>query len=93
MFGIFLILLEACLAPGQFGDQLREVCLQSSMLWRHRGFENLTEHSDEGLGCSHRHRKDGARVLALVCQRHIADADAELVWSGANQLNPIISKG
>lgn len=53
----------------------------------------LTEHSDEGLGGSHRHSEDGTGVLALICQGHIADADAELVGCRANQLNPIISKG
>lgn len=58
-----------------------------------QGFGSLTEHSDKGLGGSHRHSEDGACVLALVCQRHVADADTELVGSGANQLNPIISKG
>lgn len=57
------------------------------------GFGNLTEHSDKGLGGSHRHSEDGARVLPLIGQRHIADADAELMGSRANQLNPIISKG
>lgn len=56
-------------------------------------FGSLTEHSDEGLGGPHRHSEDGACVLALVRQRHVADADAELVGSGANQLNPIIPKG
>lgn len=54
---------------------------------------SLTEHSDEGLGGSHRHGEDGACVLPLICQRHVADADTELVGSGANQLNPVISKG
>lgn len=57
------------------------------------GFGSLTEHSDEGLGSSHGHSEDGAGVLALVRQGHIADADAELMGSRSNQLNPIISKG
>jgi hypothetical protein len=57
------------------------------------GFGSLTEHSDEGLGGSHRHSEDGAGVLSLICQGHVADADAELVGSRTNQLNPIISKG
>ena len=57
------------------------------------GFGSLTQHSDEGLGSSHRHSEDGAGVLALIRQGHIADADAELMGCGFNQLNPIISKG
>lgn len=54
---------------------------------------SLTEHGDEGLGGPHRHGEDGARVLAFVRQSHVADADAELVGSGSNQLDPIITKG
>lgn len=57
------------------------------------GLGSLTEHSDEGLGGPHRHGEDGAGVLALVRQGHVADADAELVGSGPNQLDPIITKG
>lgn len=57
------------------------------------GFGSLTKHSDEGLGGSHRHSEDGAGVLPLVRQGHVADADAELMGCGSNQLNSIISKG
>lgn len=57
------------------------------------GSGNLTQHSDEGLGSSHRHSEDGAGVLALVRQGHVADADAELMGRGLHQLNPIISQG
>lgn len=57
------------------------------------GLGSLTQHSDEGLGSSHGHGEDGAGVLALVGQGHVADADAELVGCGFHQLNPIISKG
>lgn len=35
--GSFLILLEASLALGSFWEPLRGGCLQSSVLWRHRG--------------------------------------------------------
>lgn len=57
------------------------------------GLGNLTEHSDERLGRPHGHGEDGAGVLALVRQGHVADADAELMRSGSNQLDPIITKG
>ena len=57
------------------------------------GFGSLTEHGDEGLGSSHGHSEDGASVFTLVCQGHVADADAELMGRRSNQLNPIISKG
>lgn len=57
------------------------------------GSGSLTKHSDEGLGSSHRHSEDGAGVLALIGQGHVADADAELVRCGADQLNPIVSEG
>lgn len=69
----------------------RFVCTEHAVVTL--GFGSLTKHSDEGLGSSHRHSEDGAGVLALVCQGHIADANAELMGCGFNQLNPIISKG
>ena len=54
---------------------------------------SLTEHGDEGLGGPHGHGEDGAGVLALVRQRHVADADAELVRSRSDQLDPIVTEG
>lgn len=92
MFGSFLILLEASLALGSFWEPLRGVLAKQRAV-ETQGFGKLTEHSDEGLGGPHRHSEDGACVLALVGQSHVADADAELMRGGANQLNPIISKG
>lgn len=57
------------------------------------GFGSLTEHGDEGLGSSHGHSEDGASIFTLVGQGHVADANAELVGCGFNQLDPVIAKG
>lgn len=52
-----------------------------------------TQHGDQGLGRPHGHGEDGAGVLALVGQHHVADADGQLVGGGSLQLDPVIPQG
>lgn len=51
----------------------------------------LTQHGDEGLGGPHGHGEDGAGVLPLIRQHHVADADGQLVRRGPLQLDPVVS--
>lgn len=50
----------------------------------------LTQNSQVGFGCSHRHGEEGAGVHAFVRQFHFADADGQLRPGRVHQLDPVV---